>query len=156
MVSKTVRLANNAWSVKYFAIALGLIMVLFTLYHWANLSYLKFGPKTRNSVMEKLIRTRRYEFTQNPFSLSLSLTARRKTSRCLVSSVFNLQIGRWALYIVYWAINVILIVTNVEYSLKYVRQHTPLVDISKVADYVSGCQTSRMVRKSNHIPWSHI
>lgn len=72
MVSKTVRLANNAWSVNYFAIALGAIMVLFTLYHWANLAYLKFGPKPRNSFMEKLIRMRRYEFTQNSFSLSLS------------------------------------------------------------------------------------
>ncbi|KUM60846.1 hypothetical protein ACN42_g6295 [Penicillium freii] len=34
--AKALRLYNNVWSIKYFAIAIGSIMVLFAIYHWSS------------------------------------------------------------------------------------------------------------------------
>lgn len=49
------------------------------------------------------------------------LIARRATKRYFAGSVAGLRIGRWSLYILYWAINLILTLTDVEFTVKYVR-----------------------------------
>jgi hypothetical protein len=56
---KTVRLANNVWSNKYFAIAIGAIMVLFIISHWYNLVYLKYSPRKPTTSLRRLVRYHR-------------------------------------------------------------------------------------------------
>ncbi|KAJ5776867.1 hypothetical protein N7520_000113 [Penicillium odoratum] len=91
--SKALRLSNNVWSNKYFAIAIGAIMFLFAVYHWASVIHFKYGSSKSHPAL-----TRKY----------------REARRFLSSSIMGLRTDRSLLYIVYWAINLILTLTNVD------------------------------------------
>ena len=39
---KALRLSNNVWSNKYFAISMGAIMVLFAIYHWSSVIHFHY------------------------------------------------------------------------------------------------------------------
>lgn len=54
---KALRLSNNKWSVKYFAIAIGAIMVLFAVYHWSSVIQFHYG---RGKSYPTLTRKYRY------------------------------------------------------------------------------------------------
>ncbi|KAL4807548.1 ferric reductase like transmembrane component-domain-containing protein [Aspergillus unguis] len=85
MQSTAARQSDNAWSAKYFAIAIGAIMGLFAVQHWLSFLYAKSARKT------------------------------------LDTTVYGLHLGRCALHILYWAISLILLLTNVDLgNLNYV------------------------------------
>ncbi|QKX56546.1 uncharacterized protein TRUGW13939_03651 [Talaromyces rugulosus] len=96
MSAKELRQSHNVWSVKYFAIAIGAIMVIFIISHWANIAYSRYAR-------------------QRPKRSTLALTRNlRKVQRFLAISVLGLEISRWCLYFTYWAINFACLLTNVE------------------------------------------
>lgn len=43
--AKALRQSDNEWSNKYFAISIGMIILLFTIHHWANVFHVHYGPK---------------------------------------------------------------------------------------------------------------
>ncbi|CAI7584936.1 unnamed protein product [Penicillium glandicola] len=91
--AKALRLSNNEWSNKYFAISIGAIMVMFTIYHWSSVIHFYYGRRKSHPTL-----TRKY-----------------RQARCfLASSTMGLRTDRSLLYIIYWAINLILALTNVE------------------------------------------
>ncbi|KAJ6184662.1 hypothetical protein N7519_005963 [Penicillium mononematosum] len=105
---KALRLSNNKWSVKYFAIAIGAIMVLFAIHHWSSVVHFHYGRRKNYPTF-----TRKY-----------------KQARCfLSSSTLGLRTDRSLLYIIYWAINLILALTNIDL--------TKLVDVSKRFGWIS-------------------
>ncbi|KAJ5250642.1 hypothetical protein N7489_001052 [Penicillium chrysogenum] len=105
---KALRLSNNKWSVKYFAIAIGAIMVLFAIYHWSSVVHFRYGRRKSYPTL-----TRKY-----------------RQVRCfLSSSTLGLRTDRSILYIIYWAINLILALTNIEL--------TKLIDVSKRFGWIS-------------------
>lgn len=54
--------------------------------------------------------------------MTTTLTYNSILGRSLNNSVFGVRLERWLLYSVYWSINVILTVTNVDlHTLSYVR-----------------------------------
>ncbi|CAG7972845.1 unnamed protein product [Penicillium salamii] len=112
MVSKLVRQAHNAWSVKYFAIATGSIMCLFIIYHWVNLLHLKYGSRSHGKWTAAFTRSH------------------RATKRYLTGTIFSLCVGRWGLYIIYWAVNLILTLTNMEYELKYAAKRLGWISVA--------------------------
>ncbi|KAJ6013726.1 hypothetical protein N7540_008317 [Penicillium herquei] len=91
-IAKALRQHNNEWSNKYFAIAIGAIMVLFAVYHWASVLHTKSGSKSNPTLTLKY----------------------REVRRFLSSSTMGLRTDRSILYIIYWAINLILALTNVD------------------------------------------
>ncbi|QQK44079.1 FAD-binding 8 [Penicillium digitatum] len=92
---KKLRLSHNVWSNKYFAIAIGAIMVLFAIYHWLGVIHFHYGRRTSHPTL-----TRKY-----------------RQVRCFLSSTtMGLRTDRSILYIIYWAINLILLLTNNEIS----------------------------------------
>ncbi|OQE45103.1 hypothetical protein PENCOP_c002G03822 [Penicillium coprophilum] len=90
---KKLRLSQNEWSNKYFAIAIGVIMVLFAVYHWASVIHFYYGRRRSHPTL-----TRKY----------------RQARRFLSTSTRGLRTDRSILYIIYWAINLILALTNVD------------------------------------------
>jgi hypothetical protein len=58
--AKALRLSHNEWSNKYFAIAIGAIMVLFAVFHWSSVIYFRYGPKKRHPTL-----TRKYRYVNS-------------------------------------------------------------------------------------------
>ena len=56
--AKALRQSNNEWSNKYFAIALGAIMVLFAIHHWVHVICFHYG--LQKSYPAPLARPYRY------------------------------------------------------------------------------------------------
>lgn len=54
---KKLRLSHNVWSNKYFAIAIGAIMVLFAIYHWLGVIHFHYGRRTSHPTL-----TRKYRY----------------------------------------------------------------------------------------------
>lgn len=50
---KALRQSNNEWSNKYFAIAVGSIIALFTVYKWSSEIYFRWGPRVNNPVLDR-------------------------------------------------------------------------------------------------------
>ncbi|XHG04317.1 hypothetical protein AWENTII_007593 [Aspergillus wentii] len=90
---KALRLANNVWSDKYFAIAIGAMMVLAIVCHWATVFY--FRGRCRDIRVGRL-------YHKICCRLSAPIPLVRVAS------------GRALLYTIYWSINLILALTNVE------------------------------------------
>ncbi|KAJ5952097.1 FAD-binding 8 [Penicillium vulpinum] len=91
--SRALRLSNNEWTDKCFAISMGAIMVLFAVYHWSSVIHFYYGRRKSNPTL-----TRKY----------------RQARRFLSSSTIGLRTDRSILYIIYWAINLILALTNID------------------------------------------
>ncbi|KAJ5705861.1 hypothetical protein N7536_001550 [Penicillium majusculum] len=90
---KALRLSNNVWSDKYLAISIGAIMVLFAIYHWSSVIHFHYGRRKNHPT----------------------LTRKFRQARCfLSSSTMGLRTDRSILYIIYWAINLILTLTNID------------------------------------------
>ncbi|KGO74387.1 FAD-binding 8 [Penicillium italicum] len=105
---KALRLHRNVWTDKYFAISIGAIMVLFAVYHWSSVIYFHYGPRKSHPAL-----TRKY-----------------RQVRCfLSSSTMGLRTDRSILYFIYWAINLILTLTNIDV--------TNIIYISKRLGWVS-------------------
>ncbi|KAJ5103864.1 hypothetical protein N7532_004393 [Penicillium argentinense] len=105
MSSKEVRLAANIGRNKYFAITFGAIMVVFIACYWYYAAYMRFGSRSHGPLMQKL------------------LQRRRAGARFLSKSTFGLHRERWILYLIYWAVNLILALTDVDLTnLKYVAK----------------------------------
>lgn len=54
---KALRLSNNVWANKYFAIATGAIMVLFVIYHWSSVIHFHYGRRNSHPTL-----TRKYRY----------------------------------------------------------------------------------------------
>ncbi|KAH8700219.1 ferric reductase NAD binding domain-containing protein [Talaromyces proteolyticus] len=105
MSSKQLRQSQNAWSNKYFAIAVGAIMVIFIIVHWVNVVCIKLGPRKPGRVRRLLFR--------------------------LPRTVLGLGIDRFLLYFVYWMINLTLILTNVDlHTLNYVAKRLGWISVA--------------------------
>ncbi|KAI9035330.1 NADPH oxidase family protein [Aspergillus affinis] len=103
MESKADRQRNNVWSNKYFAISIGAMMVIFIVHHWLRVLHFKYGSKKPGNLIQCLTHIH------------------RTTRNSLDSTILGLHVGRWLLYAVYWAINLILILTKVDLgNLNYV------------------------------------
>ncbi|CAI7633256.1 unnamed protein product [Penicillium manginii] len=90
--AKVLRQSNNEWSNKYFAIAMGSIMVLFAIHHWLEVMEIRGFPRQKSFLARKI-----------------------RLIRGLFSGSYKgLHIGRSALYTIYWAVNLILALTNVD------------------------------------------
>ncbi|KAJ5770256.1 uncharacterized protein N7511_002307 [Penicillium nucicola] len=107
-LAKALRLSHNIWSNKYFAIAIGAIMALFVVFHWSMVIYFHYGPRNSHPTL-----ARKY----------------REARRVLSSSTVGLRTDRSILYIIYWSINLILTVTNVDLTL--------LTDVGKRLGWIS-------------------
>jgi hypothetical protein len=59
MSIKEVLHTNNVWSDKYFAISVGVIMVLLTIHHWGNVIYLHYGPRKPGPILRRVMQYRR-------------------------------------------------------------------------------------------------
>lgn len=42
---------NNVWTDKYFAISMGSIMILFSLSHWRNVAFRRYGLKEAGKLL---------------------------------------------------------------------------------------------------------
>ncbi|KAJ5817621.1 FAD-binding 8 [Penicillium robsamsonii] len=105
---KKLRLSKNEWSNKYFAIAIGTIMVLFAVYHWSSVIHFYHGRRRSHPTL-----TRKY-----------------RQIRCFLStSTMGLRTDRSILYIIYWSINLILALTNVNL--------TSIVSVAKRFGWIS-------------------
>ncbi|KAJ5924415.1 hypothetical protein N7466_008602 [Penicillium verhagenii] len=49
---------NNVWTDKYFAIAMGAIIVLFSLFHWGSLAFSRYGPQVPGKKLGQTIARR--------------------------------------------------------------------------------------------------
>ncbi|KAL4780301.1 ferric reductase like transmembrane component-domain-containing protein [Aspergillus varians] len=115
MVSKAVRHSNNVWSSKYFAVAIGAMMVLFIVHHWLGALYFKYGSRKPGGLTRAFVQWHR--------------SARKTLDR----TIYGLHVGRWSMYMVYWAINLILILTRVELnSLNFVGKRLGWVALSNL------------------------
>jgi hypothetical protein len=139
MNSKTLRQANNVWTNKHFAIAIGAIMVLFIVSHWCDVVYLRYGPRKSIPFLRRLIRYCRY--VERPsralwFEMTI-LTHNRVLRRFLKTAVLGIPFERWLLYSVYWSINLILTLTSLDlHTLSYVRPlPSPLSKAVTVHDF---------------------
>lgn len=47
--AKAIRQSNNEWTNKYFAIAMGAIMVLFAINHWVGVMEMHIFPRRKHS-----------------------------------------------------------------------------------------------------------
>lgn len=53
---KALRLSNNVWSNKYFAISMGAIMVLFAIYHWSSVIHFHYGRRKNHPTLTRKLR----------------------------------------------------------------------------------------------------
>ncbi|KAJ5178778.1 hypothetical protein N7492_001988 [Penicillium capsulatum] len=113
MSSKILRQAHNVWSIKYFAIAVGAMMACFIMYHWLWWCYLRYG--TRN---------------QSP-SVQWILRFHRATRRSVNHAVSRERVGSIFLYVTYWAINLIVLLTNIDLNL--------IISVAKRLGWVALC-----------------
>ncbi|KAJ5607288.1 hypothetical protein N7537_003907 [Penicillium hordei] len=106
--AKALRLSNNVWSDKYFAIAIGSLMVLFAVYHWSSVIHFYYGRRKNHPTL-----TRKY----------------RQLQCLLSSSIMGLRADRSLLYIIYWVINLVLALTNLDF--------TTLINVAKRFGWIS-------------------
>ncbi|KAJ5887577.1 hypothetical protein N7495_007618 [Penicillium taxi] len=104
MTSKVVNHHHNVLSSKYYAIAIGAIMVIFIACHWMRKAYITYGPRKSRPSVQILVR----------YS--------RATCRLLSSAPFGINLDRCLLYLLYWAINLIITFTNLQYNAKQVAK----------------------------------
>lgn len=52
--AKALRQSNNEWSNKYFAIAMGGIMVLFAIHHWAEVMEIRIFPRQKSPLTHNI------------------------------------------------------------------------------------------------------
>ncbi|KAJ5093121.1 hypothetical protein N7456_008982, partial [Penicillium angulare] len=90
--------SENVWAAKYFAIAIGSMMILFIMAHWIRLAFQRHGPSGPSGILMPL---------KKGF---------RTLRRGLDNSVFGIGMDKWILYLIFWGINVVLILTNVDLS----------------------------------------
>lgn len=60
MGSDALAQSHNVWRPKYLAIAVGAVMVLFIIFHWANVAYIKYGPRKLGQYTHCAVRCSRY------------------------------------------------------------------------------------------------
>lgn len=61
MSAKEVRQSHNVWADKYFAIAIGAIMVVFIVSHWVNIAYKRYSRQKPGRFTPALSRNLRYD-----------------------------------------------------------------------------------------------
>ncbi|KAJ5812229.1 hypothetical protein N7474_008530 [Penicillium riverlandense] len=93
--SEDIQQENNVWSSKYFALSMGAIMVLFMVRQWSQLLSFHYGPRQKTGI-----------FARDFPRISLA------SSRFSLSKFFGFEVDRLLLYTIYWAINLILLLTN--------------------------------------------
>ncbi|KAJ5267628.1 hypothetical protein N7478_010436 [Penicillium angulare] len=89
---------ENVWAAKYYAIAIGSMMFSFIMAHWIGLAFRRHGPSSTGGILMPLKR------------------GSRTLRRGLDTSVFGIGMDKWILYLIFWGINLILILTNVDLS----------------------------------------
>lgn len=149
MESTAVRQSNNVWSIKYFAIALGAMMVIFIVHHWLGVLYFKYGSRKPGQLTGAFVHWHRCVHTIL-FILNLLIERYRSARKTLDRTIYGLHLGRWLLYMVYWAINLILILTNVDLgNLNYVcfSHYLKFMALELIA--ITGGKTSRLVYSSS-------
>ncbi|PWY67073.1 hypothetical protein BO94DRAFT_590981 [Aspergillus sclerotioniger CBS 115572] len=110
--AKALRLSNNEWSNKYFAISIGVIMVLFTFHHWSSVIYFHYGPRKSNTTLNRCY---------------------RKTRRFLSGAQMGQRTDRCLLYGIYWAINLSLCLTNVNLNkITYVAKRLGWISVANL------------------------
>ncbi|KAE8369150.1 ferric reductase like transmembrane component-domain-containing protein [Aspergillus caelatus] len=100
MESKAVRQSNNVWTNKYFSIALGAMMVLFIVHHWLGILYFKYSSRKPGPLTDTFVHWH----------------------RCVRHFLCMRPANKGGYFhTVYWAIILILILTNVDLGdLKFV------------------------------------
>ncbi|KAJ6116005.1 hypothetical protein N7523_006422 [Penicillium sp. IBT 18751x] len=98
MSSSTLRQHNNVWSINYFAIAIGSIVVLFILCHWCEIAYFRFGSRKSTPFVRHFLKLK------------------RASRRVLNNQILGARVDRLLLYLIYWALNLILALTNVDFE----------------------------------------
>ncbi|KAE8418261.1 hypothetical protein BDV36DRAFT_295295 [Aspergillus pseudocaelatus] len=110
MESKAVRQSNNVWTNKYFAIALGAMMVLFIVHHWLGILYFKYSSRKPGPLTDTFVHWHRC--VRHFLYPHGKLLVERYVACILEGGYFHT---------VYWAIILILILTNVDLGdLKFV------------------------------------
>ncbi|KAJ5793171.1 uncharacterized protein N7503_009149 [Penicillium pulvis] len=87
---------NNVWTDKYFAISMGSIIILFGFAHWGTVAFRKYGPKEPGKLLGDTIR------------------AYRSVRRVLDTVILGKSLDKWLLYLTYWAIDLILVLTRLD------------------------------------------
>jgi hypothetical protein len=54
--AKALRQSNNEWSNKYFAIAIGMMMAVYAIYHWSSVIFFHYGPKKSHPTLNRIYR----------------------------------------------------------------------------------------------------
>jgi hypothetical protein len=94
--AKSLRLSHNKWSNKYFAIAIGAIMVLFAICHWSSVIYFHYGPKKSNPAL-----TRKYRYAGLSHVLSTILMVKMRQRNSTLSFQFKDGIEDRSVYSAY-------------------------------------------------------
>lgn len=55
-LSKAQRLSDNEWSNKYFAIAIGAMIVIYAVCHWSSVLYFSYGSRSTSSLWARISR----------------------------------------------------------------------------------------------------
>ncbi|OJJ65795.1 hypothetical protein ASPBRDRAFT_60260 [Aspergillus brasiliensis CBS 101740] len=110
--AKVLRQSNNEWSNKYFAIALGAIMILFAIHHWLSVRHFYYGSRKINPILARIQRT---------------------SHQFLSTSWMGMRTDRSLLYIIYWSINLILTLTNVDLTqVSYVAKRLGWISVANL------------------------
>ena len=59
MTSPVLRQKHNVWNIKYFAIAIGSMMVLFIIHHWLHEIFSRFSQKNPSQKTKGILRVHR-------------------------------------------------------------------------------------------------
>ncbi|ELR06862.1 hypothetical protein GMDG_08153 [Pseudogymnoascus destructans 20631-21] len=111
--------ALNEKTAKSFGIAIGSLIALFILSHWARYFFHRYSNGSRSSATVAMIRLRRIR----------SLLSRRFFKQ--------ISVGRILLYILFWGINVIVSCTNVDL--------TNLLNVAKHQGWVALCNLALVI-----------
>ncbi|CAG8928199.1 unnamed protein product [Penicillium salamii] len=110
-IEKALRQSDNVWTNKWFAIAMGAMMALFAISHWISLAYFYYGPRKRYTLISKY----------------------RKARGLLAGSIMGLRADRSILYMIYWAVNIVILLTNVDLTnITYVGKRLGWVSLANL------------------------
>jgi hypothetical protein len=116
-------------------------MALFVLCHWCGIAYARFGPKKPNQFVKHFF-TAPTVGTQFLILITSVLTEERTSRRLLNHEILGARVDRLLLYLIYWALNLILALTNVEFERV---DHSKAFQMDRPLTLTLGRQAVRMV-----------
>lgn len=104
---------NHVWAAKHFGIACGSMMSLFIISHWARIILKGHGFSSTVRALGPFRKCYRYDTRPQRLEAALTLAQHRAIQRALNAVVLGTDIKKWIIYLIFWGINLILILTNV-------------------------------------------